>query len=110
MVRFLGAGRVEAYLRRLSYAVRRLDPRALVTYVNYPTTENLRLPFLDLVSFNVHLERQERRGNPTRTETETAGRDSGIPNSACGVREGSPPSAPFDPPRVITLIASCSPP
>jgi len=33
-------------------------PNALVTYVNYPTTEYLALPFLDLVCFNVYLESQ----------------------------------------------------
>src|SRR5207253_1947002 len=32
------------------------DPGAPVTYVNYPTTEYLDLPFLDLVCFNVFLE------------------------------------------------------
>jgi GT2 family glycosyltransferase len=31
-----------------------------VTYVNYPTTEYLQLPFLDVVCFNVYLESQER--------------------------------------------------
>ena len=36
------------------------DPAALVTYVNYPTTEYLDLPFLDLACFNVYLESQER--------------------------------------------------
>ena len=32
------------------------DPDALVTYVNYPSTEYLQLPFIDLVCFNVFLE------------------------------------------------------
>lgn len=32
------------------------DPEALVTYVNFPTTEYLELPFLDLFAFNVYLE------------------------------------------------------
>ena len=36
------------------------DPDALVTYVNYPSTEYLELPFLDFVSFNVYLEQPER--------------------------------------------------
>ena len=35
------------------------DPRGLVTYVNYPTTEYLQLPFLDLLCFNVYLETRE---------------------------------------------------
>ncbi len=29
-----------------------------MTYVNYPSTEYLELPFLDFVSFNVYLETQ----------------------------------------------------
>jgi GT2 family glycosyltransferase len=32
---------------------------ALVTYVNYPSTEYLDLSFLDLISFNVYLERRQ---------------------------------------------------
>ncbi|MGH7411486.1 MAG: glycosyltransferase, partial [Candidatus Methylomirabilis sp.] len=35
------------------------DPDGLVTYVNYPSTEYLQLPFLDLACFNVYLESQE---------------------------------------------------
>lgn len=60
LVRWIGPARVERYLRRLYDAVKREDPDGLVTYVNYPTTEYLRLPFLDLVSFNVYLETEER--------------------------------------------------
>src|SRR5439155_23561993 len=36
------------------------DLDALFTYVNYPTTEYLALPFLDVVSFNIYLESQDR--------------------------------------------------
>lgn len=60
VVRWLGRGRVEAYLESLYWAVKSEDPSGLVTYVNYPTTEYLHLPFLDLVTFNVYLEHQER--------------------------------------------------
>lgn len=60
LVRWIGPSRVERYLRDLYWAVKEEDPDGLVTYVNYPTTEYLRLPFLDLVSFNVYLESQER--------------------------------------------------
>ena len=60
MVRWLGLETVERYLRRLYDVVKREDPEGLVTYVNYPSTEYLRLPFLDFVSFNVYLESQER--------------------------------------------------
>ncbi|OLE96918.1 MAG: hypothetical protein AUG75_14495 [Cyanobacteria bacterium 13_1_20CM_4_61_6] len=35
-------------------------PDSLVTYVNYPSTEYLRLDFLDFLCFNVYLESQER--------------------------------------------------
>jgi O-antigen biosynthesis protein len=60
VVRWLGRGRVESYLERLYWAVKAEDPSGLVTYVNYPTTEYLHLPFLDLVTFNVYLESQDR--------------------------------------------------
>jgi GT2 family glycosyltransferase len=36
--------------------VRGIDPGALVTYVNFPTTEYLELPFVDFLAFNVYLE------------------------------------------------------
>ena len=39
--------------------MRREDPGALLTYVNYPTTEYLELPFVDFVAFNVYLESRE---------------------------------------------------
>jgi GT2 family glycosyltransferase len=57
IVRWHGAARIERFLRRLATAARRADPGALVTYVNYPSTEYLELPFLDFVAFNVYLER-----------------------------------------------------
>jgi GT2 family glycosyltransferase len=60
LVRWLGPRRVERYLERLCRAIKDVDPDGLVTYVNYPTTEYLRLPFLDLVCFNVYLESQDR--------------------------------------------------
>ncbi|HWH93707.1 MAG TPA: glycosyltransferase [Baekduia sp.] len=56
IVRWHGARRVERFLQRLCTAVREEHPGALVTYVNYPSTEYLELPFLDLVCFNVFLE------------------------------------------------------
>jgi O-antigen biosynthesis protein len=58
LVRWLGRRRVERYLERLYWAIKAEDPHGLVTYVNYPTTEYLQLPFLDLVCFNVYLESQ----------------------------------------------------
>ena len=60
IVRWLGARRVERYLESLHAVAKTEDPHALVTYVNYPTTEYLELPFLDIVCFNVYLEAQDR--------------------------------------------------
>jgi hypothetical protein len=54
IVRWHGAAAIERHLRRLYDAAKDADPGALVTYVNYPTTEYLELPFLDLVCFNVY--------------------------------------------------------
>jgi GT2 family glycosyltransferase len=59
IVRWLGPRRVERFLARMHAIVKEEDPEGLVTYVNYPTTEYLRLPFLDLVCFNVYLESPE---------------------------------------------------
>lgn len=60
IVRWHGRRRIEAFLRRLYRAAKREDPGGLFTYTNYPTTEYLRLPFLDLFCFNVYLESPER--------------------------------------------------
>jgi GT2 family glycosyltransferase len=57
--RWHGARRIERFLHRLFEAVKDEDPGALVTYVNFPSTEYLRLPFLDFVTFNVYLEKRE---------------------------------------------------
>jgi glycosyltransferase involved in cell wall biosynthesis len=59
-VRWLGPRRVERFLGNLCAGVRDADPEGLVTYVNYPSTEYLELPFLDLLCFNVFLEQQDR--------------------------------------------------
>jgi GT2 family glycosyltransferase len=56
VVRWYGARPVEKHLRDLYLAAKDRAPDALVTYVNYPSTEYLELPFLDFVSFNVYLE------------------------------------------------------
>jgi GT2 family glycosyltransferase len=60
IVRWFGARRIEGLLARLAGVVRDQDPGALVTYVNYPSTEYLDCSFADLVSFNVYLESMER--------------------------------------------------
>lgn len=56
IVRWYGARRVERFLRRLHDIALKEDPGALVTYVNYPSTEYLNLDFLDVLCFNVYLE------------------------------------------------------
>ena len=58
-VRWYGARRVESFLRRLYETAKEADPEGLVTYVNYPMTEYLELPFLDLMCFNLYLETRE---------------------------------------------------
>jgi GT2 family glycosyltransferase len=60
IVRWYGRHQIEAYLERLHKAAKAEDPNALVTYVNFPTTEYLDLPFIDFVSFNVYLETEEK--------------------------------------------------
>ena len=57
IVRWIGAQRVERFLKRLYDAVKQVDPDALVTYVNYPSTEYIR-ELGDIASFNVYLESQ----------------------------------------------------
>lgn len=60
IVRWHGRRKVERFIHRLYRAVKGIDPDALVTYVNYPSTEYLSLPFLDFVAFNVYLEDRSR--------------------------------------------------
>jgi cellulose synthase/poly-beta-1,6-N-acetylglucosamine synthase-like glycosyltransferase len=59
IVRWYGRGRVEDFLKRLNRACKEEDPDGLVTYVNFPTTEYLKLDFFDVMSFNVYLEKKE---------------------------------------------------
>ena len=58
IVRWHGRRAVEGFLERLYDAAKDEDPLGLVTYVNYPSTEYLRLPFVDIFCFNVYLENQ----------------------------------------------------
>ncbi len=58
IVRWHGRRPVERAIEHLWRSAKQEDPEALVTYVNYPTTEYLDLPSLDLVCFNVFLEVQ----------------------------------------------------
>src|SRR5260370_2322238 len=58
-VRGWGPRRIQKFLERLYRTAKTEDPGALVTYVNYPSTEYLELPFLDLACFNVYIESQD---------------------------------------------------
>ena len=60
IVRWYGPKKVEKFIYSLFKTVKEEDPDALVTYVNYPTTEYLSLPFLDFDCFNVYLESKEK--------------------------------------------------
>ena len=55
-----GRRRIERFLTDLRRMAREADPGALVTYVNFPTTEYLHLSEVDFISFNVYLELKER--------------------------------------------------
>lgn len=59
IVRWHGRRPIERFLKRLCEIVREEDPSSLVTYVNFPTTEYLHLPFLDFQCFNVYLESRD---------------------------------------------------
>jgi GT2 family glycosyltransferase len=59
IVRWHGAARVQRFIERLYEIGKSEDPVGLFTYVNYPSTEYLSLPFLDFVCFNVYLENQK---------------------------------------------------
>jgi O-antigen biosynthesis protein len=56
LVRVHGIGQVEDVLGEFACAVHSADREMLVTYTNYPTTEYLEIPGLDLHTFNVFLE------------------------------------------------------
>jgi O-antigen biosynthesis protein len=55
IVRWHGKEAIESFLHDLYDDVKREAPDALCTYVNFPTTDYLDLPFLDFVCFNVFL-------------------------------------------------------
>lgn len=60
IVRWHGRRRIEHFIERLYRIAKQEDPEALVSYVNFPTTEYLQLPFLDLLCFNVYLESRDK--------------------------------------------------
>ncbi|HTU57113.1 MAG TPA: glycosyltransferase, partial [Polyangiales bacterium] len=55
IVRWHGKAAIETFLHVLYDDVKREAPEALCTYVNFPPTDYLELPFLDFVCFNVFL-------------------------------------------------------
>jgi GT2 family glycosyltransferase len=59
IIRWLGARRVERFLRELRDVCKQADPHGLATYASYPPTEYLDLSFLDFVTFNVYLHDRE---------------------------------------------------
>jgi O-antigen biosynthesis protein len=59
IVRWHGPGAVSGFLAELHDLGKQIDPDALFTYSNYPSAEYLDLSFLDFISFNVYLHREE---------------------------------------------------
>lgn len=60
IVRWHGNRKIERFLHRLYDTAKAEDPAALITYVNFPSTEYLDLGFLDFSCFNVYLETPEK--------------------------------------------------
>jgi glycosyltransferase involved in cell wall biosynthesis len=70
VTRWYGAKRIEEFLRTQNEIVKEIAPHALTTYVNHPPTEYLTLPFLDVISYNIYLEREpELRAYLARLQT-----------------------------------------
>ncbi|MDO8434063.1 MAG: glycosyltransferase [Candidatus Binatus sp.] len=59
IVRWHGPRAVSRFLNQLYKIGKDVDPDGLFTYSNYPSTEYLDLSFLDFISFNVYLHREE---------------------------------------------------
>jgi GT2 family glycosyltransferase len=58
VVRWHGRRRIEAFLEELFEEGKSVAPEALLTYVNYPPTDYLELPFFDVSAWNVFLHRE----------------------------------------------------
>jgi GT2 family glycosyltransferase len=58
IVRWHQPERLKEFLHTLYDLVKGIDPDALVSYANFPPTEYLDLDFLDFISFNVYLHRE----------------------------------------------------
>jgi cellulose synthase/poly-beta-1,6-N-acetylglucosamine synthase-like glycosyltransferase len=59
IVRWHGPRAVSRFLGELRDLGKQIDPGALFTYSNYPSAEYLDLSFLDFISFNVYLHREQ---------------------------------------------------
>ena len=59
IVRWHGPKLIADFLKKLTGIIHEEDPAALVTYANYPSTEYLRLDFLDFYSINVYLQEEK---------------------------------------------------
>lgn len=59
IVRWYGSRKIEKFLEELYHVAKDVDPDSLVTYTNFPTTEYLRLPFVDVYTFNLYLHQRQ---------------------------------------------------
>ena len=59
IVRWYGRERIRAFLSDLVDCAKNVDPQTFVSYANFPSTEYLEPDFVDFVSFNVYLHREE---------------------------------------------------
>ena len=59
IVRWHGKDQIEEFIRKLYEEAKAVAPSSLFTYVNFPPTEYLELPFLDVCAFNIYLHREE---------------------------------------------------
>lgn len=70
VVRWYGNAQIEKFLKTLNDIVKEEAPNALTTFVSHPPTEYLTLPFLDVISYNIYLEREpELRSYLSRLQT-----------------------------------------
>jgi GT2 family glycosyltransferase len=59
IVRWYGSERMRSFLGNLVDCVKSVEPDALVSYANFPSTEYLETEFADFLAFNVYLHHEE---------------------------------------------------
>jgi O-antigen biosynthesis protein len=59
IVRWYGADKIRDFLSTLVDSARDVDPGALISYANFPSTEYLDTDFLDFLAFNVYLHHED---------------------------------------------------